>query len=78
MGLVIFLCYYFLLSTAFTLTKDAATSPWLTFWILHLVLTASGTYFLRRACQERQTIIVYWLDQALRMIHKRARRHVDS
>jgi len=78
MGLIIFLAYYFLLSTAFTLTKDAATSPWLTFWILHLFLTASGIYFLRRACQERQPIVVHWLDQTLRVIQKRALKHVDS
>jgi len=32
MGLIIFLAYYFLLSAAFTLTTDAAASPWLTFW----------------------------------------------
>jgi lipopolysaccharide export system permease protein len=78
MGLVIFLAYYFLLSSAFTFTKDAAVSPWLTFWTLHILLAASGAYFLRRSCQERQTIIVYWLDQTLRSIQKRARKNVDA
>jgi len=78
MGLFIFLSYYFLLSSAFTLTEEAGVSPWLTYWTPHIVIAIGGVYFLRRACQERPTIVVYWLDQTLRSIQKRARKNVDS
>lgn len=78
MGLIIFLIYYFLLSSAFTLTKDATLSPWLTFWLGHAVLVAGGIYFLRRSCQERQTFIVYWVDQSLRALQKRVQKNVNS
>jgi lipopolysaccharide export system permease protein len=78
MGLIIFLGYYFLLSTASTLTKEAATPPWLTFWITHLLLFGVGIFFLRRAAHEKPNLLVTWLDQALLALQKRARKHVNS
>ena len=78
MGLIIFLTYYFLLSSAFTLTKDAATSPWLTFWASHTALAILGAYFLRQSAREKPTAIVVWFDQAIRTLQKRAKKNVDS
>ena len=78
MGLVIFLGYYFLLSSAVTLTKDAAASPWLTFWIPHLLLGVTGVFFLRQSSLEKPNLLVLWVDQALLTLQKRARKNVNS
>ncbi len=78
MGLIIFFSYYFILSTAATLTRDAAAPPWLTFWLTHLLLGGAGLLFFRQSAQEKQNILVVWVDQALRILQKRARKNVDS
>ncbi len=78
MGLVIFLGYYFILSSAFTLTTDAATSPWLTFWLPHLLLGFTGIFFLRQSSLEKPNFLVSWVDQAQITMQKRARKNVDS
>jgi len=78
MGLIIFLAYYFLLSAAFTLTTDAAASPWLTFWIPHLLLGVTGAFFLRQSSLEKPNLLVLWVDQFLLTLQKRARKNVDS
>jgi lipopolysaccharide export system permease protein len=78
MGLVIFLGYYFMLSTALTLTKDASVSPWLTFWATHLLLGIMGGGFLRQSSLEKPNILVTWIDQMLLTIQKRASKNVDS
>ncbi|MDH3453540.1 MAG: LPS export ABC transporter permease LptF [Desulfuromonadales bacterium] len=78
MGLIIFLGYYFILSTALTLTEDAAAPPWLTFWTIHLLLTCVGALFLRQCSQEKPNQLVSWFDQALLTLQKRARKNVDS
>lgn len=78
MGLVIFLSYYFMLSLAVTLTKEAATPPLMTFWALHFVLAIIGAYFINQASREKPIIIVSWFDEAIRAIQKRARTNVDS
>ncbi|MBE0577461.1 MAG: LPS export ABC transporter permease LptF [Desulfuromonadales bacterium] len=78
MGLIIFLGYYFMLSLALTLTKDAAAPPWLTFWTAHLLLGGAGIFFFRQASLEQPNLLVFWLDQTLLILQKRARKHVDS
>ncbi len=78
MGLIIFLGYYFLLSTGFTLTKDASAPPWLVLWLPQLLLTAAGIFFLRQASLEKPNILVLWVDQAILALQKRARKNVDS
>jgi lipopolysaccharide export system permease protein len=78
MGLFIFFSYYFMLSLAHTLTKDAAAPPWLTFWTAHLLLGGAGIFFLRQASLEQPNLLVFWLDQTLLTLQKRARKHVDS
>jgi lipopolysaccharide export system permease protein len=78
MGLIIFLVYYFILSAASTLTKDAAAPPWLTFWATHLILGITGVYFLRQSSQEQPNLLVIWVDQGLRTLQKRVRKNVNS
>ncbi len=78
MGLVIFLGYYFMLSAALTLTKDASVSPWLTFWAAHLLLGVMGVFFLRQSSLEKPNVLVSWIDQLLLNLQKRARKNVDS
>jgi lipopolysaccharide export system permease protein len=78
MGLVIFLGYYFMLSTALTLTKDASASPWLTFWATHLLLGVIGIFFLHQSSLEKPNILVTWVDQMLLTLQKRASKNVDS
>jgi lipopolysaccharide export system permease protein len=78
MGLVIFICYYFITSTAFSLTRDAAVPPWLTFWLPQLFLAAAGIYFLHRASLENSNLLPGWLDQALYTLKKRTREREDS
>lgn len=78
MGLLIFIGYYFILTTAFTLTKDAALPPWLTFWTPHLLLGALGIFFLYQSSLEKPNFLVSRLDQAMLILQKRARKNVDS
>ena len=78
MGLIIFLGYYFILSTAVTLTKDAATPPWLTFWTPQLLLAGAGIFFLHQSSLEKPNPLISWVDQALLTLQKRARKNVDS
>jgi lipopolysaccharide export system permease protein len=78
MGLFIFLIYYFILSTAFTFTKEASTPPWLTFWVVHFLLGGLGSYFLYQASRERENILVVWLDQFLIALQKRVKKNVNS
>jgi lipopolysaccharide export system permease protein len=61
-GLLIYLVYYFLTSLAETLTTDAALSPLLTFWTLHLLLLAAGLHLLHRNAQERPSRLLENLD----------------
>ena len=78
MGLIIFLGYYFVVSTAVTLTKDAAVSPWLTFWTPHILMFAAGLFLLRQASLERPNPLVVQIDRTLLYLQKRMRSHVDS
>ncbi|NOR50544.1 MAG: LPS export ABC transporter permease LptF [Desulfuromonadales bacterium] len=78
MGLIIFLGYYFILSTAVTLTKDAAVPPWLTFWTPHLLLAIVGIFFLRQASLEKPNLLATWVDQTLLTLQKRVRKNVNS
>jgi lipopolysaccharide export system permease protein len=77
-GLIIFLGYYFMLSMAQTLTRDAATPPLLTFWAAHLLLGGLGIFFLHQSSLEKPNLLVLWFDQTLLTLQKRARKHVDS
>ena len=78
MGLILFLGYYFILSTALTLTKDAAAPPWMTFWTIHFLLGGLGVFFLRQSSLEKPNLLVSWFDQTLLTLQKRARKNVDS
>ncbi|MBW2688349.1 MAG: LptF/LptG family permease, partial [Deltaproteobacteria bacterium] len=78
MGLIIFFGYFFMLSSAATLTKDAAVPPWLTFWTPHLLLVVMGLFFLRQSSLEKPNIFASWVDQALLTLQKRVRKNVDS
>lgn len=78
MGLIIFLGYYFMLTTAVTLTKDAGISPWLTFWCPHILLAGAGIFFLRQASLEKPNPLVTWVDQTLLTLQKRVRKNVNS
>lgn len=78
MGLIIFFGYFFMLSSAATLTKDAAVPPWLTFWTPHLILVVMGLFFLRQSSLEKPNIFARWVDQALLALQKRVRKNVDS
>ena len=78
MSLIIFLGYYFILSTAVTLTKDAATPPWLTFWLPHLLLAGTGVFFLRQASLGKPNLLLTWVEQTSIILQKRARKNVNS
>ncbi len=78
MGLIIFLGYYFMLSTAVTLTKDAAIPPWLTFWIPQLLLAGVGIFFLHQVSRGKPNPLISWIDHTLLSLQKRARKNVDS
>ncbi len=78
MGLIIFIGYYFILSTAATLTKEAAVPPWLTFWTPHLIMSCAGLFFLHQSSLEKPNLLVTWVDQALLTLQKRARKNVDA
>jgi lipopolysaccharide export system permease protein len=78
MGLLIFICYYFITSTAYSLTKDAAVPPWLTFWLPQLVLAITGILFLRQSSLEQPNRLLGRLDQALYTLQKWTRKRDDS
>ena len=78
MGLIIFFGYYFILSAAATLTRDAAAPPWLTFWLTHFLLGGAGLLFLRQSSLEKPNIMVVLVDQTIRTLQKRARKNVNS
>lgn len=77
-GLIIFLCYYFLLSAGLTLTKEALTPPWLTLWAPQLILIVCGAYFLHQTSREKTNPLVAWIDQTLLVMQKRARKNANS
>ncbi len=78
MGLLIFIAYYFITSTAFTLTKDAAVPPWLAYWLPQLLLAGVGIVLLRQASLEKPNRLLGWLDQTLHSLQKRTRKRDDS
>jgi lipopolysaccharide export system permease protein len=77
-GLIIFLSYYFILSSGLTLTKEALTPPWLTLWTPQLLLATAGIFFLRQTSLEKPNPLVLWIDQIMLTLQKRARNNVDS
>lgn len=78
MGLIIFISYFFILSSTITLTEETAAPPWLTFWVTHLLLGGLGIFFLHQASLEKPNILINWVDQILLNLQKRARKNVDS
>jgi len=64
-GLVLYLCYYLLLSLAQTLTADAGLAPWLTFWLPHSMMGLFGLYCLYRSAHEKPNILVSLVEQTL-------------
>lgn len=77
-GLIIFLGYYFTISLADTLIRDAATPPWLTYWTANLLLGATGAFFLRQSSLEKPNFLVVWIDQTLLALQKRVHKNVNS
>lgn len=78
MGLLIFIGYYFITSTAFTLTRDAAVPPWLTFWLPQAILIFAGTSFFYQSSREKPNRLLGWFDQTLYIVQKRMRKREDS
>jgi lipopolysaccharide export system permease protein len=78
MGLIIFISYFFILSSTITLTEETAAPPWLTFWVTHLLLGFLGIFLLRQSSLEKPNILINWVDQSLIKLQKRARKNVDS
>ena len=78
MGLLIFVVYYVITSAAFTLTRDAAIQPWLTYWLPHTMLAGTGAAFFYRAAQEQPSRMLGLLDQVMFTVQKRMRKHEDS
>jgi len=64
-GLIIYLCYYMLLSMAQTFTADAGVAPWLTFWLPHGLLGIFGLYCLYRSAHEQPSIFVTQVEQTM-------------
>jgi len=64
-GLIIYLCYYMLLSLAQTLTADAGLTPLLSFWLPHLLLLLSGLFCLYRSAHEQPSIFVSQVEQTM-------------
>jgi lipopolysaccharide export system permease protein len=77
-GLLFFVAYYFLLSAGFTLTRDAALPPWLSYWLPHLLLAVAGSIFLYQSSLERTNRIVALVDQIIYTLQKKVRKHVDA
>jgi lipopolysaccharide export system permease protein len=73
-GLVVYLCYYLLLSLAQTFTADAGLAPWLTFWLPHTLMILAGLYCLRQSAQEQPNIIVTWLEQLFVVVAARMKK----
>ncbi len=78
MGLLIFIVYYFITSTAFTLTKDTAAPPWLAYWLPQLLLAGIGIMFLHQSSLEKPNLLLCWLDQSLYSLEKRIHKRDDS
>jgi lipopolysaccharide export system permease protein len=76
-GLVIYLCYYLLLSLAQTFTADAGLTPWLAFWLPHLLLCLSGFYCLYRSAHEHPSIFVSQVEQTMTYLRKCINRNND-
>ena len=76
-GLIIYLCYYMLLSLAQTFTADAGVTPWLTFWLPHLLLGMSGLYCLYRSAHEQPSIFVSQVEQAMTSLKNRLDKNDD-
>jgi len=77
-GLVIYLCYYLQLSLAQTFTADAGLTPWLAFWLPHLLLCLSGLYCLYRSAHEHPSIFVSQVEQTMAYLRKSINRDNDN
>lgn len=76
-GLVIYLCYYLFLSLAQTLTADAGLTPWLTFWLPHLLLCLAGIYCLYRSANEQPINVVVRVERAILFLRSLAKKNHD-
>ena len=74
-GLIIYLCYYLLLSLAQTFTADAGVAPWLSFRLPHLLLMLAGLLCLYRSAHEQPSLFVYQVEQALTALKNRLDRN---
>lgn len=73
-GLIIYLCYYVMLSLAKTLTADAGMMPWLTFWAPHIILTLFGLYLLNQSAHEQPNPAITWLEERIETLKSRLKR----
>ena len=76
-GLIIYLGYYILLSLGQTFTADAGVTPWLTFWLPHLLLGISGLYCLYRSAHEQPSIFVSQVEQTMSSLKNRLDKNDD-
>ena len=65
MGLMIYLCYYFMISFADTLVSEGDASPWLAIWGLHLAMLIGGIVMLYRSSQEKPNLLAVWVNRLL-------------
>lgn len=77
-GMAFYLFYHFLMSLAETLTSEAAISPFLSFWPIHILLVAAGLYLVRQANLERQLPLLSLFDTLIVKSNQWFRRHVHS
>lgn len=63
-GLMIYLCYYALISLAGTMTAEGTAPAWLSFWFMHLLIIAGGVSLLYRSSQEKPNLLVTWINNA--------------
>jgi lipopolysaccharide export system permease protein len=77
-GMAIYLFYHFLMSLAETLTSEAALSPFLSFWPMHIFLVAAGVYLVRQANLERQLPLMGQFDTLIVKSNQWFKRHVHS
>lgn len=76
-GLIIYLCYYLLLSLGQTFTADAGVTPWLSFWLPHLLLVLAGLYCLYRSAHEQPSVFVYQVEQTMTYLKNLTNKNHD-
>jgi lipopolysaccharide export system permease protein len=77
-GLLIYLCYYFLISLAETMAAEGAVPAWVSFWLIHLVLLVAGFYLLRCSSQEKPNQLVNCVNIIMALFKSRKDRRENT